>query len=92
MTVVLVKSRAVDGPAQSTSNQGVLDADPVDEDRRQDTEQAHQSKNQRVSSIDLHQISHCPKKNSNISIPDMAQEHHPRPVNYSHSGERKGKY
>jgi len=50
--VVLVQGGAVDGPAERAEDERLLDADEVDEDGRQDAEQAHEPEHERVTAID----------------------------------------
>ena len=44
VSVVLVERRTVHRPAYRAAYESLFDANPIDENRRQDTKEAHQSK------------------------------------------------
>ena len=89
VAVVLVQGGAVNGPADCTCDKGLLDADPVHENGRQNAEQAHKAEDHGVSGIDLktvwsaREITKLPANRDDL--PGTAQEHHQRRASCSHS-------
>lgn len=53
VAVVLVQRGTVHGPAEGAGYEGILHADPVDENGGEDAEEAHKAEDERVARVDL---------------------------------------